>query len=70
MKLKEAMELGMICGLETIEECLLNIELHATSLFAYSELNQELNELYEDLEEQHPDIFNKLYKRVEKDGVN
>ena len=70
MKLNEAIDLGKECGLETIEECLLNVELHSTSLFAYSKLNQELTELYEDLEKQYPDIFNKLYKRVEKDGTN
>jgi len=70
MKLKEAMELGIACGLETIEECILNIEIHSPSLFLYEEINQELNELYEDLKEQHPDTYDKLFKKVNKDGIN
>ena len=48
MKVKEACEIAEECGLETIGEAILNIEIHATSLFLYSELNKELRELYED----------------------
>ena len=45
MKLKEALELADECGLSTVGEAILNVELHATSLFPYSKMNEELNEL-------------------------
>lgn len=48
MKLKEACEIAEECGLETIGEAILNIEIHASSLFTHDELDRELNELYED----------------------
>ena len=48
MKVKEACEIAEACGLETIREAILNIEIHAGSLFSYDELNSELSELYED----------------------
>lgn len=51
MKLKEALEIGIDCGFETARECLRNIDIHALSLFLYSEINQEMNELYADAEE-------------------
>lgn len=47
MKLKDCLEIGRDCGLETVGEAILNIELHSISLFAYSEIKNELNELYE-----------------------
>jgi hypothetical protein len=51
MKLEKALEIGRDCGLKTIEECILNIEIHSPSLFSYDKINEELNELYKDLEE-------------------
>lgn len=50
MKLKEACELAECCGLETIKEAVLNVEIHATSLFSYDEIDRELDELYKELE--------------------
>lgn len=51
MKLKEALEIGIDCGLETARECIRNVNIHAPSLFLYSEINKELNELYTEAEE-------------------
>lgn len=51
MKLSEALEIGEACGLHTIEECVLNIELHGTAMFTYEQLHKELEELYQDLKE-------------------
>lgn len=51
MKLKEALEIGIDCGLKTVRECVRNIDIHALSLFSYSEINKELNELYTEAEE-------------------
>lgn len=46
MTLKKCLEIGDACGLETVAECILNIELHAPSLFDYKKINEELLELY------------------------
>ena len=70
MKLAEAIEIGKECGLETIEEFILNIELHSVSLFSYDKIREELNELYQELKKQYPDIYNKLFKKVENNGIN
>lgn len=70
MKLAEAIDIGKECGLETIEESILNIELHSVSLFLYDKIREELNELYQELKEQYPDIYNKLFKKVENNGIN
>lgn len=45
MKLKEALELADECGLSTVGEAILNVELHAPSLFPYEKMHDELNEL-------------------------
>ena len=36
------------CGLKTIGEAVDNIEHHAMSIFKYEDINQELNEMYND----------------------
>ena len=46
MKLVDACDIGEACGLQTVGEAVINIELHAHSLFAYSEMGAELAELY------------------------
>ena len=51
MKLKEALEIGIDCGLETARECIRNIDIHATSFFSYSEISKEIDELYNEVEE-------------------
>lgn len=45
MKLKDAIDIGKGCGLDTVEECVENIEIHAISLFSYDVITKELNEL-------------------------
>lgn len=55
MKVKKACEIAEDCGLETIGEAILNIDIHAISLFSYDELNKELSELYEDAKNYHMD---------------
>jgi len=51
VKLKDAIELGKDCGLNTIEECIINVEVHAINFFPYKKINEELKELYEGYEE-------------------
>ena len=60
MKLKECIELGRECGLETIEECILNVELHSASLFKIDNIAKEISELYNDLLKEEPNIFQKI----------
>lgn len=50
MKLQRALEIARSCGLDTVGEAILNIELHSSSLFTYSELDAELKELYAEAE--------------------
>lgn len=62
MKLKECLDFGKNCGLKTLDECVLNIEIHATLLFPYTKINKELNELYEDLKVKEPEYYASHYK--------
>lgn len=50
MTLKNCLEIGIECGLKTISEAILNIEIHAMNIFSYSELNEELEQIYEEKE--------------------
>lgn len=45
MKIQEALEIGNNCELETVGEAILNIKIHANSLFCISDKKKELNEL-------------------------
>jgi len=51
MNLKEAIEMGKECGLDTIEECITNVEIHAVNFFPYDKIDEELKELYEGYKE-------------------
>lgn len=48
MKLKQALEIGLDCGLETIGEAILNINNHSGNLFSYENINKEIDELISD----------------------
>jgi hypothetical protein len=48
MKLKDAIGLGKACGLETVEECVCNIDIHCMSLFVYAHIDAELKELHDE----------------------
>lgn len=45
MKLREALELADECGLSTVGEAILNVEIHSPTLFPYEKISEELNEL-------------------------
>ena len=45
MKIQEALEIAEDCGLETVGEAIYNIQIHAPSLFSYSDIDKELKEL-------------------------
>ena len=48
MKLKRAIKIGKDCGLETIGEAICNIELHASSMFDFDNIQEEIEELHND----------------------
>lgn len=45
MKLITALNIGRDCGLETVSEAILNIDMHAICIFRYEEIPEEMNEL-------------------------
>lgn len=47
MKLSKACDIGLACGLRTLREAVVNIDLHATSIFSYDEIVKEMAELYD-----------------------
>lgn len=51
MKLKEALKIGIDCGLETARECIRNIDLHAGMFFSWDMISMELDDLYTEAEE-------------------
>jgi len=57
MNLKTAREYARACGLDTDVEAVNNILAHAMNIFAYEEINDELNELIEDAEVNHDVII-------------
>lgn len=48
MKLREACDIGYACGLETVDEAVLNIEIHAPNIFSYADAASEIYELIEE----------------------
>ena len=48
MKLKECLEFGIECGMKTLGDAYLNIDIHAMNIFKYDELTKEMNELTEE----------------------
>ena len=49
MLMKEACEIGVACGLETLSEAVLNIKIHHANLFLNEEIQKEIGELEEDI---------------------
>lgn len=49
MKLRQCLELGKVCGLETVEECYNNVSIHSSSLFKYEDAVREVTELHQDI---------------------
>lgn len=45
MTLKSCLEIGTACGLETVFEAIMNIDIHAINIFDYSKITEEINEI-------------------------
>jgi len=48
MKLHTAIIMGKFCGLDTVDECVFNAELHYFPCIPYYELDREAAELYQE----------------------
>lgn len=48
MKLKSAIEIAKDCGLDTIGEAIMNIKIHAMSIFEYGKEAEEYKELVDE----------------------
>ena len=53
MKLFTCLDMADSCGLQTISEALYNIEIHAPSLFSYTKINEELEEVYNEIKDRN-----------------
>jgi hypothetical protein len=58
MKLREACELGRDMGCWTIEEAVLNVEIHAMSLFNIDNFLDEMKELHDEYADLPPWMIN------------
>lgn len=67
MTYQEAEELGRECDLTEPEKFIRNIEIHSGNLFAYSELNAELKELYDTVP---AEIYSRIFKPKEETKTN
>lgn len=66
MKLKDCLEIGYNCGLETVSEAVYNVELHRGNIFSYDKMNEELHELYLDIYTSHQKAIEYCEKLIEK----
>lgn len=53
MNLLKCIEIGKECGMTNLRECFNNISFHSTMLFAYEDINDELNELIKEIEQKY-----------------
>lgn len=65
MKLKNCLEIGHDCGLETVKEAIFNVELHRGNFFSYENMNEELCELYNDVYASHQKAIEYCEKLME-----
>lgn len=70
MKLDECMRIGEVCGLDTVEQCYNNIDLHAISIFDYRNINKELLELQQDIFYKYPDLFCEIFDANKEDLIS
>jgi hypothetical protein len=49
--IKTAIQIGKGCGLQTLGECFENVRHHSMSIFKYTEISKELQELVDEIME-------------------
>lgn len=72
MNLREACRLGLLCGLQTMGEVWLNIQLHSLNLFVYEHMDEVLSSLEEkfscyNLDTKILDVFPDLEDEVKQE---
>ena len=50
MRLFTCLDIANACGLETVDEAIYNIELHAISTFAYDKIEEEIAEICQEVQ--------------------
>ena len=50
MRLFTCLDLANACGLETVDEAIYNVELHAMSIFVYDKIDEEISEIYQEVQ--------------------
>lgn len=50
MRLFICLDIANACALETVDEAIFNVELHATSTFAYDKIEEEILEIYQEVQ--------------------
>ena len=76
MRLINALEIGVCCGLRTIGEAVDNISIHMPNLFQYEKMYEEMEEIYDDVSElcnkysmNKDDFYNMSVDRFVRDYV-
>ena len=50
MRLFTCLDIANDCGLETVDEAIYNVELHAMSIFVYDKIDEEISEIYQEVQ--------------------
>ena len=50
MRLSTCLDIANTCCLETVGEAIYNIGLHATSAFVYDKIDEEISEIYQEVQ--------------------
>lgn len=50
MRLFTCLDIANACGLETVDEAIYNVELHAISIFVYDKIDEEISEIYQEVQ--------------------
>ena len=50
MRLFTCLDIANACGLETVDEAIYNVELHAMSIFVYDKIDEEISEIYQEVQ--------------------
>jgi len=69
VNIESAITIGKGCGLKTVGECFENIRCHSMSLFKYSEISNELQELVDEIEKYNLKPTQEIDKVVDSLGL-
>ena len=67
MKLRDVVLMGRFCGLETVEECVCNYEMHYVQCISYKDIAKENTELNSDLQDYYSGDLILDWPKIEKE---